>query len=92
MSYMQFSRLLSVERVLRLNSSKNGNPRFRLFFTSGLVLDTPRDVSWAYEIVPDQLVGQLVRAIWRVTNSGRTVLDALAYDLNNETVSREAGL
>ena len=92
MSYMQFSRLLSVERVMRLKSSRNGNPRFRLFFTSGLVLDTPRDVSWAYEIVPDRMEGQLVRATWRVTSSGRTVLDALAYDLNNETVSREAWL
>jgi hypothetical protein len=40
----------TIERYERLNSSVNGNPRFRFTFTDGTVLDSMSDAGWCYAV------------------------------------------
>jgi hypothetical protein len=62
----------------RLANSRNGNPRFKVAFTDGMIMRTAPDAGWVYEIVPSQLVGRPVAASYHMTPSGNAVLDRLA--------------
>jgi hypothetical protein len=39
-----------IERYERRNSSVNGNPRYRFYFTDGSVHDGMSDAGWAYAV------------------------------------------
>jgi hypothetical protein len=44
------STIKQIERVKRLNSSVNGNPRFRFTFTDGEVADSQSDAAFGYAV------------------------------------------
>jgi hypothetical protein len=53
--------LKTIERFDRLNCSVNGNPRYRVTFTDGAVLDSMSDASWCYAVGnPGMRVGSTV--------------------------------
>ena len=76
--YMRFTRVKQVEKIDRLRSSKNGNPRFKFTFTDGDVLKTQPNAGWVYAICPDQLVGRPIAATYHFTPRGKGVLDGVA--------------
>jgi hypothetical protein len=40
----------TIDHYERLNSSVNGNPRFRFTFTDGTTLDSMSDAGWCYAV------------------------------------------
>lgn len=46
----EYSEVLTIEKLERLRLSANGNPRFRVTFTNGLVAQTQTDSSVGYSI------------------------------------------
>lgn len=47
---MQATTIKRIERIQRLNSSVNGNPRFRFTFTDGEVADSMSDAAYCYAV------------------------------------------
>lgn len=59
-----------IERTERLNSSVNGNPRFRFYFTDGSDADLSSDASFGYEAEnPEYRAGRTVDVSF--TRAGR---------------------
>ena len=77
-SYMRFTRVKRVEKIDRLKTSRNGNPRFKFTFGDGDVLTTQPNAAWVYAICPDQLTGRPIAATFHYTPSGKGILDGVA--------------
>jgi hypothetical protein len=63
------SEVLTIEKLERLRLSANGNPRFRVTFTSGLVAQTQTDSSVGYSISNPEFRDRPVRVDF--TRAGR---------------------
>jgi hypothetical protein len=63
------SEVLTIEKLERLRLSANGNPRFRVTFTSGLVAQTQTDSSVGYSIENPEFRDRPVRVDF--TRAGR---------------------
>ena len=61
---------LNVLRVERLKNSRNGNPKFRLVFDNGLIMQTPTDAGWVYGISPDAIENTKIRVKYRTSVNG----------------------
>jgi hypothetical protein len=48
--YIQFSRTAVVDTIVRLKNSRNGNPRYLIAFTDGIVGKTKTDAGFVYGI------------------------------------------
>jgi hypothetical protein len=48
--YIQFQQATRVESIERLKNSVNGNPRFKVSFTNGVLGVTKNDAGFAYSI------------------------------------------
>jgi hypothetical protein len=72
-SYMKFSQVSTLEKLERLNNSRNGNPRFKVTFADGRHGKTDTDAGFAYAIC-DSWQGERVRAVYRITPSGNIAI------------------
>lgn len=72
----------TIERVERLNNSRNGNPRFRLHLADGRTLETQADAPWSYEATNSENRG--TKLIFTVTRGGRVSHAENAAALINE--------
>ena len=70
---MQFVNDFEVSDITRLNSSRNGNPKFLFSFKNGMEMETPTEAGWVYEISPNAIIGTVIRLKYKTTNkrSGR---------------------
>ncbi len=81
-----------IERTERLNSSANGNPRFRFYFTDGSVADLSSDASFGYEAEnPEYRAGRTVDVSF--TRAGRVeYMRPVAVDVEAGDMSTSDGL
>ncbi len=71
-SYIQFTQVLQLDTIARLKNSRNGNPRFLLAFTNGLIGKTKTDAGFAYAIHNGM---NLVTVKYHFTNTGKCIID-----------------
>lgn len=71
-SYIQFTHVLQLDTIARLKNSRNGNPRFILAFTNGLIGKTKSDAGFAYAIHNGM---NLVTVKYHFTPKGNCVID-----------------
>jgi hypothetical protein len=82
--YMRFTQTRVVHSFKRLNSSRNGNPRFAFTFVNSdgdkETMKTQPDSGWVYALTPDALVDNPVALTFHYTKTGRAVIDAMHED------------
>lgn len=71
-SYVQFTKVALVDSIARLKNSRNGNPRFLMAFTDGLIAKTKADAGFAYAIHGGMT---LVTIKYHFTPKGKCILD-----------------
>lgn len=72
---MRVTRIAKVQRIERLNNSRDGNPRFRFLLEDGTMLATEPDIADASAVVPDYWEGQSVRLEVKDSTIRRVELD-----------------
>lgn len=73
--YIQFSQVLLVDTLVRLKNSRNGNPRYLIAFTNGLVGKTKSDAGFAYGIHSGM---NLVNVKYHFTPKNKCVIDDIS--------------
>lgn len=71
-TYIQFSRVALVDTIVRLNNSKNGNPRYLIAFADGLSGITKSDAGFVYGIHSGL---SYVRVTYHFTPRGKCIID-----------------
>lgn len=71
-NYIQFTQTTEVESLVKLRNSRNGNPRYRVWFTNGIIGTTPTDAGWVYAIHGGM---KTVTIKFHYTHSGRCIID-----------------
>ena len=71
-NYIQFTKVALVDTIVRLKNSRNGNPRFLMAFTNGLIAKTKVDAGFAYAIHSGMT---LVTIKYHFTPKGNCILD-----------------
>ena len=66
-----------VTDVIKLNSSSNGNPKYKFLFEGGGVAFTPSDAGWVYSFSQHTFLDQWVDISYHVTPSRVNFLDSI---------------
>jgi hypothetical protein len=71
-NYVQFTRVALVDTIVRLKNSRNGNPRYLIAFTDGVVGKTKPDAGFAYGIHDGMT---FVTVTFHFTPKGKCIID-----------------
>lgn len=74
-NHIQFTHVLQLDSLARLKNSRNGNPRYLVAFTNGLVGKTKPDSSMAYAIHSGL---SFVTVKYHFTPKGHCVIDDIS--------------
>ena len=72
MTYTQFTKATTVVAMERLKNSRNGNPRYRIAFSNGIIGTTRTDAGFVYGIHNGM---KQVTIRFHYTPAGRCVID-----------------
>lgn len=73
--YIQFQRVSQIDSIARLNNSRNGNPRYLIAFTDGIIGKTKTDAGFVYAIHNGM---DLVKVKFHYTSKGNCIIDDVA--------------
>jgi len=73
MQTIKLNKQSKLVELIRLQNSRNGNPKFRLVFENGLIGNTRTDSGEAYKLC-DSWIGRSVKFDWSVNNRGQTFI------------------